>query len=276
LSERDVSIQTADGFTLSARLFEADAASREAALVTAGMALPTRIYHRFARWMAAQGVPTVVLDYRGMDDPVKHARVRMRDWGERDIPAAIAWCRESLQAEKLYYVGHSAGGQMLGMAPNNAQVDAMLMVSAQSGYWQHYRVPEKYWLWVVWHFIFPLATAVAGRFPSRLLRFGEDIPAGVAREWSGWCKTPGYMYGDPSIKNHGFRGPVLAWYFTDDSWATPGTRREMLSAYASARVTERHVSPESVGKKQVGHLGFFREEMQEPLWRESLEWLRKA
>ncbi|MBM3464255.1 MAG: hypothetical protein FJX76_19335 [Armatimonadetes bacterium] len=274
----DLQIACPDGTLLAATLFSPPHKTSRAAVVAPGMAMPARFYARYAAFLAESGIATVTFTYRGMKDvPLSASPHRMRDWGEQDIPAVIDWVSTSLQPEKFLYVGHSAGGQLLGLAPNNTRVDAAFFVSCQSGYWVNY--PNRWWYWLVWNVIFPGLVAACGYFPARRVRFGEDIPPGVALEWARWCRTPGYLYGDPTLDSRkyveNFQRPLLAWYFSDDPWATPGTRAEMLAPYAAADVTERVVRPDESGARHVGHMGFFRDSHAETLWRESLDWLKQ-
>ena len=38
---------------------------------------------------------------------------------------------------RTFIISHSAGGQLIGLAPNCDRVDAVVMVATQSGYWKH-------------------------------------------------------------------------------------------------------------------------------------------
>lgn len=279
MDARDLTIRAEDGHALSARLFTPDADARGAVILASAMAVPSRFYAKYAQWLAEQGMAVVSFDYRGMRDrPLRGSPHRMRDWGELDLPAVIDWTTRELAPDRLLYVGHSAGGQLLGLAHNNARVDRAVFVSCQSGYWPNY--PNKYLYWALWHIAFPALVRVFGYLPSSRFRFGDDLPPRVALEWARWCRTPGYLYGDPTLASRSnvgnFTNPILAYYFTDDPWATPGTRAEMLAPYRNAAITEKVVHPSEAGVGRVGHMGFFRDPVRDTLWRESLEWLTQG
>ena len=44
----------------------------------------------------------------------------------------------------LNYVGHSFGGQALGLLSNNREVSRALLIAAQAGYWKLMASPERY------------------------------------------------------------------------------------------------------------------------------------
>ena len=48
----------------------------------------------------------------------------MADWAAKDVTAAVIWMRERYHNLPLAYVGHSFGGQALGLLPNNAECRA--------------------------------------------------------------------------------------------------------------------------------------------------------
>lgn len=107
----------------------------------------------------------------------------MRDWGEQDMAGVIAWVERALQPAHLLMVGHSIGGQLTGLADNNACIDGMLLVSSQSGYWRLYQAPERYHLYLMWRFLFPALAHIFGYLPARRLGLGEDLPKGSC--WNG-------------------------------------------------------------------------------------------
>ena len=44
-------------------------------------------------------------------------KASMSDWAALDVTAAVAWMRERYKTLPLTYVGHSFGGQALGLLP---------------------------------------------------------------------------------------------------------------------------------------------------------------
>lgn len=281
----------ADGAALEGALFE-PAAPRAALVVNGGTGVPARFYGRFAARAAERGFATLTYDYRGVGASapasLRGDRTVYRNWGQKDIPAAIDWLTGRYPDLPLVAVGHSTGGQQLGLAPNVDRVEAAVFVTVSTGYWRG--MPGLYpWLTLgIWKAYLPLATRLTGYAPARRIGWGEDLPAGVAREWGAWCLEPDYMaaffdgtgrrtppdgrpFGPTHFDLAAF--PILAYTFSDDPISTPANVPPMMALYDRAAVEARHVTPADLEVAEIGHLGFFRSDVGAPLWDEALGWL---
>lgn len=283
--DTEVRIATADGLALAATHYEPDgSANGRVVLITAGTGVKRGFYDRFARFLAGRGFAVLTLDYRGIGGSrprtLRGFRARMRDWGELDLPATIDWLEARHPERELWMLGHSAGGQIVGLAPNNHKLRGLLAVAAQSGYWRLWDAPRRYLYALLWYVVMPAATRLCGYFPSKLLGLGEELPAGVAREWARWCRDPQYMVDDAGLplRPHfaSFRAPILAYSFADDPFAPRRAVEELLRFYRNAPVTHRHVAPSDAGARAIGHFGFFREPLRATLWEDAARWLERA
>ena len=123
----------------------------------------------------------------------------------------------------------------------------------------------------LWYAAIPLVTRVAGYFPARFFRLGEDLPRGVALQWARWCRTPSYL-GDWS-GHRAFTAPILSIGFMDDAFAPP-LAVEALHAHYGSRAQQRWlIAPEELGAERIGHFGFFRPGVTPTLWRDVADWL---
>ena len=97
-------------------------------LINSATAVPRKIYRGFAGYLARRGCAVLTYDYRGIGDSRQKALVgynqpkslvgfkaSMSDWAALDVTAAVAWMRERYKHLPLTYVGHSFGGQALGL-----------------------------------------------------------------------------------------------------------------------------------------------------------------
>ena len=104
-----------------------------------------------------------------------------------------------------------------------------------------------------------------------------DLPKDVIYQWAQWCKSPHYVVdaaGNPI--REGFekiRVPVLGLSFTDDELMSRRSIDSLLDFYKNAQLDRRHIAPQDVGAKRIGHFGFFRSQFKETLWQQALTWL---
>lgn len=95
---------------------------------------------------------------------------------------------------RVAVVGHSVGGQLVGLLPDASRISALVTIGAQSGDWRLWPLPTRLAMAVLWYGLVPGVTHAVGYLPGSL-GIGEDLPAGVALEWARWCRTPGYLAG---------------------------------------------------------------------------------
>lgn len=273
-------IPARDGYSLAATHYVPDVEAERLVIINSATGVKRGYYDRYARFLCGRGLEVLTYDYRGiggsLEGQIRAQKCDMRQWGEVDIASVIDYVTANMPACRLLAVGHSAGGQMLGLADNNARVEAMLAVSAQSGYWKHWSGIARWRLGLLWHLVMPGLSRVFSYFPSKLIGFGENLPGGVAREWARWCRHPDYLVdhnGQPlRVHFEAYRGRIRAYIIGDDWMAPRAAVEALMRFYRSARVELKVVQPSDVGAKTLGHFGFFRESGK-PIWQESAEWL---
>jgi predicted alpha/beta hydrolase len=73
-----------------------------------------------------------------------------------------------------------------------------------------------------------------------------------------------------------FDRPILAYHFSDDTYAPRRGIDALFKVMSSAPVTQRNLSPADLGVASVGHFGFFRPSSGAKLWDEAAEFLLSA
>jgi predicted alpha/beta hydrolase len=249
-------------------------------LIAGAMAVRQDFYAPLARFFAENGIHVLTFDYRGMGasrpEKLSALDVNVTDWAVKDLNAMLAEARKPAPHLPLLYFGHSLGGQILGIAPDNAQVTAAINVTAGSGY---YRLNEAmYWrVRLLWFVTMPLFTRLFGYFPGKKLRMVGDLPRGVADQWRRWCLHPEYLLAEGDESRTAFlrvTAPIRSYSFADDEMINRRAVESLNSFYRNARVDHRHVAPADVGAERIGHFGFFSERSRGTLWQEALETLR--
>lgn len=282
-SVESTTIPATDGFPLAARVYAPKRKEdvRATLLVHGATAVPQSYYARFATYAATHGMRVVTYDFRGVGEsvrgPLRAMSATMLDWAERDARAVIAWTRAH-HREPLVCIGHSFGGQILGLIDEAQDVDAAVLVAAQLGYMGHWPVHARVKLAAYWYVVVPALTATLGYLPS-WGGLGEELPGGVAREWAAWCRSPGYyMDHVPGTRDRlaAFDKRVLAFSFSDDGMAPRAAVDALVARLERATIDRRHIGPEQAGVKKIGHFGFFRKEHEAGLWKMVLDFAQSA
>ncbi|MEO8063689.1 MAG: alpha/beta hydrolase [Pseudomonadota bacterium] len=274
-------LRAADGRTLAAHWFGA-AQRRGGIVINAGTGFPQTFYFKLAGYAAERGYDALVYDYRGMgaSAPVDLATetTLMSDWGLLDMRAALAVAAERVRGAPLATIGHSIGGQFLGLLGNHALARAHVQIATSVGYWPWEHAPFRYLAWWFWRVHGPLMLAIKGYIPTGGGWAGLPLPRGVYEEWRRWCLRPDHFGPELStrLKDNVFaeiRAPLLTVGFTDDPIATRRTVGEINKFFPNAQRESRWYSPADAGGKRIGHEGFFASRNRDTLWRPVLDWI---
>ena len=228
-------------------------------------------------------------DYRGIGDSRLPAMVgynqpkslvgfkaSMSDWAALDVTAAVSWMRERYNTLPLAYIGHSFGGQALGLIANNSDISRAAFVASQAATWRLMTSPEKYRVLAFMNLIgVPLAHALG--YTPGWAGIGEDLPKGVFLQWADWVSSPRYLFDSklPALENFAkFKGELRALCFTDDPWATRPAVELLAGGFTAIKPEVLTVKPSDVGAKAIGHFGFFRPDHRDTLWRGVAEWIQ--
>ena len=277
-SERDLVVSAIDGFQLSAKVFTPEDKPRGTVVINAATAAPQQYYQRFARFLARSGLRVVTYDYRGVGrsapPTLRGFEATMVQWADLDARAIFRLAR-SEWLEPVALVGHSFGGQLIGLVDELRHAAGALLVGSQLGYYGYWPLIERPRLRVIWQALVPAATAAYGYLPGKL-GLGHDLPYGVAREWARWCSQPGYLLSEqPAARARfaHFLKPVRLYSFTDDDYAPRRAVEELTNLFVNTRLDHRRLEPRDIGVDEVGHFGFFRPRLERSLWPEALEFL---
>lgn len=273
-----VTITCQDGTPLSGHFLPAHAglraATEQAVLLCPATGVKQQFYMRFAAWLAEQGHDVLVFDYRGVGLSLKgrlqDCRATLPEWGQQDQVASLNWLLQRTGQAQVALIGHSAGGQMMGLLPNHHRISRVVGVATSSGWFRGmrlgFRVKAHFGLRVA----IPLGVRLKGYAPTALLGLGENLPATVGTQWGQWCAAGGYATN--AVKgqaHHDFHAqvhmPITVFHATDDDIATPTTVADLLRTFPAAIKQVHHIAPRDHGLKRIGHIDWFRTSHQ-ALW----------
>jgi len=243
-------------------------------LICPATGVKQHFYLRFASWLAAQGHDVMVFDYRGIglsqQGPLKHNRATLAEWGQQDQVAAIDWLLQHTGQAQVLLLGHSAGGQMMGLLPNHHRVARVVGVATSTGWFKGMRPSFRFKARLGLRCLVPLGALFKGYAPTSAVGLGEDLPAAVARQWGQWCAAGGYatnaVKGQPERDFHGaVQMPITVFHASDDDIATPTTVADLIRTFPSAHKQVHQLKPSAHGLKSIGHIDWFRSSHQ-ALW----------
>jgi predicted alpha/beta hydrolase len=226
-----------------------------------------RFYLRFAHWLAGQGHDVLVFDYRGvglsLTGSLRDCKATLAEWGQQDQVAALEWLVRRTRSEQVLLLGHSAGGQMLGLLPNHRRVAKVVGVAVSSGWFGGMAPAFGLMSRLLLQGILPLGARFKGYAPCTAVGLGENLPVAVAREWGQWCAAGGYAANAvrhaPERDFHAdVRTPITVFHASDDRIATTRTVADLLRHYPAAPQQVHRVIPADVGLRAIGHIDWFR------------------
>jgi Predicted alpha/beta hydrolase len=159
-----------DGYELAVTRFPAQGEPWATLCIGGAMGVRQDFYAPFAHFLAQNGIHVLTFDYRGSgwSRPRKLADfpATLTEWAEVDLDSMLLEARRPAPGLPLLFAGHSLGGQILGLAPHNESVRAILNVAAGSGY---YKLNEKMaaHVRILWFFLMPALLPLFGSFPAR-------------------------------------------------------------------------------------------------------------
>ncbi|EXB46920.1 alpha/beta fold hydrolase [Acinetobacter sp. 1000160] len=268
-------ISCKDGYQLAAQFYPALNSDKSyPILICPATGITKNFYHAFAQWLNQQGYPVLSFDFRGIGESLhgalKDSTASINDWGMYDIPAAIEALLNRTQAEKVIIVGHSAGGQLLGIASNYHKVAKVLAIAGSTGHVKGLKGKTKVLAPVMFNVIFPVSSLVKGYGATQFIGMGENLPKNVAKQWAEFCSKPGYVMnaiGKTIFEDYHqqIQCPITSFWATDDEIATHSNVKDLLRLYPNAQTKLIELNPQQLGYKRIGHMLMFKKSHQK-IW----------
>jgi len=195
-------------------------------------------------------------------------------WGQVDLEAVLSYCLDAHPSHSLTILGHSIGGQLLGLAPSSSHAEKIIFVASQSGYWKYWKGFGRLRMLTNWYLIFPLITGVMGYFPGEKLSSMKDLPKGMALEWRKWSTSKNYLFDHtPGSELHykEVKASITSYSVSDDVYAPKGAVDWLAEQYSNATIERIHLRPKELGQSKIGHFGFFKEKLKDSFWEVLLE-----
>lgn len=271
----NVTITCTDGYSLSGRFYQSKQSTEQLPiLICPATGITQGFYHNFSEWLSEQSFNVMVFDFRGIGQslhgPLRESNASIQDWGQLDIPAAIDLLLNKTQQEKVTLLGHSAGGQLLGIVPNYDKVAQVISISGSTGHVKGLKGRTKRMAPVMFNLIFPVSSLIKGYGATNFLGMGENLPKNVAKQWAQFCSKPGYVInaiGKTLFDDYHseIQCPITVYWSSDDEIATEANVKDLLRLYPNAQTNMIELRPQEHGHKAIGHMLMFKKSHQN-LW----------
>ena len=282
-----LSIMTERNQALAATVYRPTEAVKAAVMIAPATGIKRQFYHNFASHLAAQGFGVLTFDNEGIGESLATDLAKcdasLISWGRHDMPAALDALQDEFPDVSYHLIGHSAGGQLIGLMRNYNAIASVFNVACSSGCIKNMDMPYKLKAMGFMDAFIPITNFTLGYTPSDKIGMGEPLPRGVARQWREWCNGSGYIktaFGK-SIYTHFYddiRMPALWLGFSDDEIANSKNIDDMIRVYTKMPVEKRFFKPKDFGLSSIGHMRYFssRTNAKAPeLWQMAVDWLNQ-
>ncbi|WP_415892873.1 alpha/beta fold hydrolase [Neptuniibacter sp. PT8_73] len=285
INKKDLNFQCKDGCELAGTQYiPAEVrANGNAILFAPATGMKRGFYNSLASHLTSIGYSCLTFENRGVGDSlrgsIKDCKASLIDWGTLDLAGAFNELQRSFPNHKYHIVGHSAGGQLLGLIPNWNKIGSIFNFACSSGQIDQMSAPFRYQARFFLDIFIPISNKLFGYTKSELVGMGESLPSQVAADWRHWCNAQGYVETDfgKRIQEHWFYEmdcPSLWVNASDDSIANNHNVDDMTRVFTKMPIERVELDPSKEGLKEIGHMKFFSKKS-EKLWPYLTNWLEK-
>lgn len=276
-----IHVTCADGVQLSATLFAPESKPKSAVLIAPATGIKQTFYFGLATYLAEQGFGVICFENRGIgkshQGDINAVDASLINWGKFDMTAVLNELKTQFPDVSYHLIGHSAGGQLLGLMDNALEIKSMFNYACSSGYIGNIPYPFKIQGSFFLRVFMPVSSLIFGQSNNQWMGMGEPLPKKVALQWSKWCVRPGYVANDfgNAIQSHFYDELTLPskWvHATDDPIANLNNVKDMIRIYSKTEADILTLKPEESGFSSLGHMQFFSSKKKE-LWQLALDWL---
>ncbi len=284
METKEITIQCEDGVDLTGTLFKRGNESENGVvIISSAFGITRSFYKQFAKFLSHNNFIVLTFDFRGTGDSksgIDSRKLRLEDWGRKDIHAAIEYANSITDSNKIYLVGHSVAGQLFCLAQNCETLAGAIIVGAGFPHWTRWTFPRKLLMLFFFNILIPVLGLGRKRFPTRMLGLSnEDLPVNLVHRWGEFSKEKNYVtsrkFGLDIERYRKISIPILSYGFDDDTYSPYKAIKRLHEALPNSKITDEFLVAKRIHPKGVGHFGFFKNNCESSLWPKTLQWLLK-
>jgi predicted alpha/beta hydrolase len=277
----DVTITCRDDVIIRGTLYKPIQNLKGAILIGPATGIKRQFYANFAIHLAEQGYGVLTFDNRGiggsLTGEVNLSQASLQCWGEKDMPAAFDFLMTSFPTVRYHLVGHSAGGQLIGLMDNAKRISSVFNVACSSGCIKNMTFPFTVTAHFFMNLVIPMSNLFFGHAKAQWFGMGEPLPKRAARQWQKWCNGQGYVktaFGK-TVHQHLYNEldmPAMWVNALDDHIANDANVADMIAVFPKMQAQTLTLNKEDYALNEIGHMKFFSRKSQ-VLWKNTTDWL---
>ncbi|MDI9358876.1 MAG: alpha/beta fold hydrolase [Phycisphaerales bacterium] len=249
-------------------------------LIQSGIGFPQHFYGSFSRHLKEHGFAVYTYNYMGIGSAISKSRsnrISLQTWAQVDFPAITNYIKTQHPNSKLFLIGHSFGGHLIGLSPAYKEYSGFITVGTQFSSVKSYKGVYKIYTFFIFNFVIPICNILLGYFPAKSLKLGENLPKHVAKDWR-YCLNHDFgvlaltkMVGDYYQENTN----NIILVSIEDDWMSPKKTVDKLAArgFIRAKKIRKHITLAQTNNEPIGHANIFKSKFKLNLWPFFIEWL---
>lgn len=277
---KDIQIKNSNGCDISATIF-VPSNIRGAIMIAPATGISKKFYSSFANYLRESGYGVITFDNEGIGNslrgPIKNSEASLVSWGQSDMSAIFNLLRSEFPNVDYHLIGHSAGGQLVGLMDGALELASIFNVACSSGSLRNMKFPFNAKAQIFMNLFMPISNLLLGYAHNSWLGMGEPLPKKCAQQWTKWCNGKGYIqthFEHNKIPNyyHNLECPSLWINATDDDIANDINVDEMINVFPKLNARRLILEPSKYQFKEIGHMKFFSKK-NSILWKIATGWL---
>lgn len=235
-------------------------------------------YAKLARFLQKNNYTVYTFDYGGIGKskmkPLTKFDTSLSNWATNDIESVFKYINKLHPSKKINCIGHSLGGQLLGLVPSNKLINNIILAASPSNHYSFWDGFEKTKNFFNWFVIFPFFTTFFKYFPSKFFMKMENLPKSMAKEFYTWSQENDYYFSSKiNLKKYHYqiKNKLTSYSTVNDPYAPKKAVDWLTKKYSNATIIRKHLLPKNYNVKNIGHFGFFKQKFENTIWQEYLK-----
>jgi predicted alpha/beta hydrolase len=282
MEKEKIPVKSGDGVRSRITAFRTPNPDATVIICMPAMGVRASFYEPMARSIVQGGLNVVTADLRGNGEsqvrPNRNLDFGYHEMVHFDWPAVVNKVKQVFPHSQKVILGHSLGGQLstLYMSALPGEIQGLILVACPTLYYRGWPFPSNIRIIIVTQAL-RIITKFFGYLPGKMFGLPWTEPKTYIDDWAFTTITGQYKPRNSTVDYEsllpGLSTPVLAFSFSDDSFAPEMAVKYLCSKFPKIRLTHMHFTPKDIGAEALGHIGWV--QRCESLVEKMVDWLAK-